>query len=254
MEIKDIVKRVFYYVTVPKCACCRQILDFEDKALCKECLLQYRDEKLANCSVCSKPFDACVCSNEYLERHMVKRLFKVFRYHPENTYDEKLPTNELLYVIKRDKRYDVVDFLTDELMSVLDGRLSAKEFVITNVPRKRDRVRKYGFDHSRVLAGALAERLGIEYVDLLVSRSSKAQKKTRGEERILNAKFDYRKHTEDIKGKRVILFDDIVTTGASMGNSATLIKGLGAKEIVGVCLAISFNDKYKPFASVNRKK
>ena len=253
MELKNILKRVFYYVTVPKCACCRQILDFEDKALCKECLLQYRDVKLGNCSVCSKPFDSCACSNEYLERHSVKRLFKVFRYHPENLYDEKLPTNELLYAIKRDKRFDVVDFLADELMSVLNGRLNAEGFVITNVPRKKERVRKYGFDHSRVIAIELAKRLGIEHLDLIVSKSAKAQKKTRGKERILNAKFDYPKRTEDIKGKRVILFDDIVTTGASMGNSAMLIKGLGAKEIVGVCLAISFNDKYKPFASVNRK-
>ena len=74
-----------------------------------------------------------------------------------------------------------------------------------------------------------------------------AQKKTHGEERIRNALFDYRKGIPDIKGKRVLLVDDIVTTGASLGNSATLIKGLGVKSIVGVCIGVTYKDKHIPF-------
>ena len=79
--------------------------------------------------------------------------------------------------------------------------------------------------------------------------SGKPQKKTHGEQRLKNAKFDYRRRIPDIKGKNVLLVDDIVTTGASMGNSAMLLHGLGAKRIVGVCLSIAYRDKYTPFKS-----
>ena len=79
------------------------------------------------------------------------------------------------------------------------------------------------------------------------SKLKTPQKKVHGEQRIKNAEFDYLKKHPSVRGKRVILFDDIVTTGASMGASAMLIKGLGAKEIVGACIAIAFRDKYKPF-------
>ena len=37
--------------------------------------------------------------------------------------------------------------------------------------------------------------------------------------------------------------DDIVTSGASMGHAAMLIRGLGAKTIVGVVLGIAYSDE-----------
>ena len=247
MNVKDLYKRFVYYTAVPKCASCREILDFEDKALCKSCLSEYRNIKMINCSRCAKTYDKCICSFDYLEKHFVKRLAKVFRYkHPEGAND-RIPSNELIYNLKRERRTDIIEFLTDELERSLAENLDLDGFVITNVPRKKSRTLKYGLDHSAELAKSLGKRLGIEYVSLLESKLARAQKKTRGDERIKNAKFDYRRSAPDVKGKRVLLLDDIVTTGASMGNSATLIKGLGAKEIVGVCVSIAYKDKYVPF-------
>jgi len=46
-----------------------------------------------------------------------------------------------------------------------------------------------------------------------------------------------------LSGKKVMLIDDIVTTGTSMGSAATLLRGLGAKGIIGVCIAIAYRDK-----------
>ena len=68
----------------------------------------------------------------------------------------------------------------------------------------------------------------------------------RGQDRFKNALYDYKK-PYILEGERVILIDDIVTTGASMGACATLIKGLGAKEIVGACMAVAYRDPYTPF-------
>lgn len=248
MNYKEIYKRLIYYVAVPKCACCREILDYEDRALCRACAEEYNNVKLGNCSVCSRTYDECTCSNEYLEKHMVKRLVKVFRYKRSLFEVEKVPPNELLYVIKREKRRDIIDLLSDELVRSIKANIKYTDFIVTNVPRKRSRAVKYGLDHSKELAKAVAKKLGLDYVESLRSNLDVAQKKTHGAERMKNAKFDYRKRTPDLKGKRVFLVDDIVTTGASMGNCAMLLRGLGAKEVVGVCVSVAFKDKYTPFA------
>ena len=248
MNFKEFYRRALYYLTVPKCVCCDEILDLDDRALCKNCIKDYQNIKQSNCSLCSFVMSRCICSNAYLESHFVKRLVKVFRYKSPNGPNDRIAANELIYNIKRDLRRDILDFLTDELIDALSASIDYNGFVVTNVPRKRSRTLKYGHDHSECIARQLADKLGLEYVKLLVSNSAKPQKKTRGAERLRNAKFDYVKTPADIKGKRVLLVDDIITTGASVGNCATLIHGLGAKEIVGVAVSVAYRDKYVPFA------
>ena len=247
MNIKELYKKAMYYLAVPKCVCCREILDADDTALCKECFKDYKNTKLSNCSLCSNVMSRCTCSNGYLERHYVKRLVKIFRYKPPTGPNHRIAANELIYNIKREKRRDLLELITDELADALNSGVEYSGYAVTNVPRKRSRVLKYGHDHSEEIARLLAKKLGLEYVKLLKSNSAKPQKKTHGDERLKNARFDYLKKLPDVKGKRILLVDDIVTTGASMGNSAMLIKGLGAKEIVGVAISVAYKDKYVPF-------
>ena len=189
MDIKEIYKRLIYYVAVPKCACCYEILDFNERALCSECIEKYNNVKLGNCSVCAKTYDKCICSNEYLEKHMVKRLVKVFRYKQPLVETEKIPSNELIYVLKRVKRRDIIDFLSDELVKSIEENIKYSDFAVTNVPRKRSRAVKYGLDHSKELAKAVAKKLDLDYLELLNSKLDVAQKKTHGVDRIKNACF-----------------------------------------------------------------
>ena len=247
MKIKEFIRDVLFYMTVPKCVCCRNKLERSEKALCAECMSEYEERKYSVCSVCFKRLPECKCPNEYLEKHTVRKLVKIFRYEPSHDPDEKVAANELIYNIKRMKRRDLIDLISDEMLLPIKHSLKYRDCVITSVPRKRSRVLEYGLDHSEEIAKVIAKKLDIEYVKLLKSKQRAPQKKVHGEERIKNAKFDYHENSPDITGKRVILFDDIVTTGASMGACAMLIKGLGAKEVMGACMAIAFKDKYTPF-------
>jgi len=234
-------------MTVPKCVSCRTKLDISDRALCKECMKEYENIKDRKCSVCFKSLIECKCPNEYLEKHTVHKLVKVFRYKPSVDPNERVAANELIYNVKRVKRRDLINLVSDEVIVSIKNSLKYEDYVITNVPRKRSRVLEYGLDHSEEIAKAIAKKLEIQHVKLLASKLKTPQKKVHGEERIKNAEFEYLKKHPSVEGKRVILFDDIVTTGASMGACAMLIKGLGAKEVVGSCIAIAFKDKYKPF-------
>lgn len=244
IDFAEIWERVLFYVSVPTCVCCKRRLVFGEVALCSDCLEKREGLKYHSCSRCGKKLNMCHCSNEYLENHYVKKLAKVFRYEQR---DDRLPLNSLIYSLKRENRNDVLNFCADELAkTVLNIFPDAGKYLITNVPRSRKSIMKYGIDHGALLAKAVADRLGARYEKMLISSVKTEQKKLHGISRELNAKFKVK--TEfDLTGRTVLIIDDIVTTGSSMGAAAMLIHGEGAKRIYGATLGIAFKDKYKPF-------
>lgn len=249
MNIKEFGRAVLFYISVPKCVGCREKLSINEAAICNNCLEQYEDVKRRNCSVCGKMLYECECANDYLERHYVKKLFKVFRY----VRIDPLPSNNLIYSLKRDNRKDVLNFLADELFKSLSNEYKVGDNIIfTNVPRRKSAVVKYGMDHSALLAKALAKRFSAEYYQPFISKTLKAQKKLMADERKKNASFSIKRGAHNFDKRTVIIVDDIVTTGASMGAVAMLARALGAKKIVGAAISVAYKDKYQKFDTNDR--
>ena len=246
MKISELISRALFYISVPKCVLCKEKLDYEDKGLCKACMQKYEEHKQRNCPRCSKILSKCSCSYKELEAHGIKKFVKLFRY---SKAEESMPSNYLIYSLKQDNRCDVISFLANELATAIKYSFDVSdEFVVTNVPRRKTAIVNFGYDHAKELARAVADILNVEYIELLKSKSKKAQKSIVGEARKENAKFDYNCDEElSLKGKSVILIDDIVTTGASMTNSATLIKGLRPRRIIGASLGTAYKEPYIDF-------
>ena len=236
----DLIKKLLFYISVPKCVFCGERLNYGELPLCNECIKSYIDVKARDCSKCGKQLSRCKCSNTYLKAHYVKDLVKVYKYMGRG--DEQFASNHLIFSLKRDNRRDVVDFLKNEIVNAIHNSIKVNsDFVITSVPRRRVAIIHYGYDHAKVLANAVAKELGIKFISPLKSNSTQAQKGKHGQERMKNASFSYRRDI-NLKGKTVLLLDDVVTTGASMGACATLLKGLDAKRVIGVCIATAFKD------------
>ena len=247
MKIKELINRAIYYVSVPKCVCCKDKLDYGERGLCKRCIKGYEEHKRRNCPKCSKILSECFCTYDSLESHGIKNLIKIFRY---SKTEQSLPSNYLIYSMKQDNRKDVIDFLADEMSDSINKCINEdlSRYVITNVPRRKRAIVEFGYDHAERLAKAVSDKLNIEDVELLRSKSKKPQKSVYGHARVENAKFEYKcKNDYSLKGKSVILIDDIVTTGASMTNCATLIRGLKPRKIIGACLGTAYKESYIDF-------
>ena len=211
MNIKEIYKRAIYYISVPKCVLCNDKLDYGDRGLCKSCMEEYERHKERDCPRCAKILSKCFCSYEDLESHGIKNMVKLFRY---SKSEQSMPSNYLIYSLKQDNRNDVMDFLADELTTAIKNNITEdlSEYVITNVPRRKAAIVNYGYDHAKTLALRVSKKLGIEYTEILKSRSKRPQKSVYGHERIENAKFDYKcKKDYTLKGKSVIIVDDIIS-------------------------------------------
>lgn len=244
IDIKSIWERILFYVSVPTCVCCKTRLNITESALCESCIEKREKMKFRSCSRCNKKLDKCICSNEYLESHYVRRLSKSFRYMQR---DDMLPLNAPIYSLKRHHRRDVIEFCATEMVKSINNAFpKAHRYIITNVPRSKSSIIKYGYDHAEMLAMEVAKRIGAKYEKILKSDIKVEQKKLHGESRKQNAKFAVMNEI-DLSGKTVLIIDDIVTSGASMGEAAMLIRSLGAKRIMGAALGIAYKDKYTPF-------
>lgn len=246
----EILKRLF---TVHKCVACRAILsieDFED-ALCPECKLAFRVAKAESCPNCFHSALECTCQPKSLSGSGSLCLSKLFFYHTEK---EKEPQNRLVYFIKHNPSKRASSFIADELwipirreLSTLIGDDISDRSLIVNMPRGRKAVLEYGFDQSAKICEALSTISGIPYLPAVKRRiGGKEQKKLSAADRrknIKNLMYANLKYSEEVKGRYVILFDDVVTTGASLQACLRILRKMGAKGIICCCIAADIDKK-----------
>lgn len=239
IKIKNIMDRVFFALSVPTCVCCKRRLSYGEKAFCPECYAVFEENKNRNCARCARKLDRCDCTNDFLCTHFVKRVLKSYRYINRG---EISSGNALIYSLKKDNRSDVLDFCTEEMVNIISAHIeNPREYIITNVPRRKSAIIEYGIDHSAMLAKSVAKSLHARYIPLLGSKAKEPQKSLETIDRLKNADF-YIAKRRNLTGKSVIIIDDIITSGASVGSAAALVRSLGSKDIVAVCLAIAYKD------------
>lgn len=239
MNIQKIMDRVLFALSVPKCVCCGERLNYGRNAFCPKCSTEFEEFKTRNCSRCARILSECDCSNEYLKAHFIRRVVKCCRYLSRN---DKSPANALIYSLKRDNREDVLSFAADQLLFALNNSVSnLGECIVTNIPRRKSAIVEFGIDHSELLAREIARRSGARYLRIFRSNAKKPQKSLETSDRRKNADFAVVNKT-DMTGKRVIIVDDIITSGASMSNAAALIRAMGCRDITAVALAIAYRD------------
>jgi ComF family protein len=112
--------------------------------------------------------------------------------------------------------------------------------MIVPVPLSKGRLRQRGFNQSLLLAKALSKNLGIHLsMDCLVKkRDTLPQTGLCANERVNNLKGAFETRG-DVARKRVILLDDVMTTGATVRECAKALARAGAEEIIVVILARS---------------
>lgn len=132
------------------------------------------------------------------------------------------------------------------------GRLLAMQLLplreqfdlLTWVPISKRRRRSRGYDQVELLARAVGKELGIVPVRLLIkTRHNPPQSGITGHaQRKANVLGAYRVCTS-VAGKRILLLDDIITTGATAGECGRVLLTAGAKEVICAAVAAARHEK-----------
>ena len=112
--------------------------------------------------------------------------------------------------------------------------------LLTWVPVSQKRRRKRGYDQGELLAQAVGREIGMEPVRLLCKvRDNPAQSGISDpDERQANVSGVYRSICPElVSGKRILLLDDVITTGATAGECARMLLESGAEEVY--CAAVA---------------
>lgn len=114
-------------------------------------------------------------------------------------------------------------------------------YAIIPVPLHVNRQRKRGFNQSLLLANIISKRTGLPLIEgelqKLKSTVPQAETKNR-QERTHNLTHCFSvTHPELIAGKKILLVDDVCTSGATLIEAARTLKHAGAREIIGFVMA-----------------
>jgi predicted amidophosphoribosyltransferase len=127
---------------------------------------------------------------------------------------------------------------------VLEGMIAASRRVgftgsaVTWVPGHRADIRRRGFDHAEILARGVARQLGLRALPLLQRRRETVDQTSlsaRGRALNVRGAFEAARRPSEV----VILVDDLITTGATAGACAQVLRAAGARavEVLVACRA-----------------
>lgn len=159
------------------------------------------------------------------------------------------PLRELIRQLKYDKRKSVVKGLNFFVQQALDGSfhelsmLSGDDKMLAvAVPLHSNRLKERGFNQDELIFKAPMEKKGIKWASVLVrNRYTQPQFSLDREQRrsnLLDA-FSLKDEIPDgfIKNKRIVLVDDITTSGSTMLECGKVLKAAGAESLMGLVLA-----------------
>ncbi|MDE5600980.1 MAG: ComF family protein [Clostridia bacterium] len=226
-------KRAVYPEDVT-CDCCGEELTAKTRyRLCGECTSKLPIIPEHICLVCGTPIldEADYCNrcqqNEY----------KFLRNRAPLVYDGI--AKDMVYKLKfGGKKYiasTLGAMMTDEFL-----KRNMQADIAVYIPMTYDEEKKRGFNQSELLAREVGERLNMPVLPALIkTRDTAAQKQLTRKEREENLKGVFACVFDEVKGRKMLLIDDVFTTGATANACASaLIKG-GAREVSVLTAAVT---------------
>ncbi len=197
----------------------------DTRLLCDECdggLLRIKD----GCPCCSRTgMDGHLCSdcmewnrkpewNGVLERNV-----SLFQY------------NEFMKEVLARYKYRGDYVLAKALVSFMQTAIPKADLFVP-IPLSPERLYERGFNQSK----ALLTEAGLPCHDLLTRTHTEKQSKKTRRERMTGAQV-FRLSGTDLSGKKILLIDDIYTTGTTLRHAAILLKKAGAREVSSFTIA-----------------
>ena len=237
-RIKETVLELIYPV---KCPFCRKIVSAGKKSvtahngICKECREKYPYIAEPRCMCCGKPLTDV--SEEYCYDCSRQKHFFI---DGRSLWVHKDAVESTVYAMKYQNRRIYGQTFGKEMAEHFASYLWERKItLLVPVPLHSGRKRKRGFNQAEIVAKVLSENTGIR-MDTGVIRRIKAtspQKELGDKGRKLNIRgaFAARK---SVKGEKIVLIDDIYTTGSTVDEAARVLKKAGAENVYFLTVSI----------------
>ncbi len=211
-----LLKTILDLLYPPRCAFCHRLLRDSGETVCKDCAAHLP------------------CTGSLSERPKIRN---VERCYAPLFYEKSV--RDSLHRYKFGQRTGYAGIYAEYLVKCIDeNRISCD--IITWAPVSRKRLRERGYDQSELLAREVSKRLGLPCERTLdkIKHTPPQSLRKDAAQRLENVRGAYRLHGgASVSGRRVLLIDDILTSGATLGECAGVLKAAGAAEIIALTVA-----------------
>ncbi len=224
----------------PLCCLCKRRLTNDETIICKDCLARIRLISPPYCERCGRPvpdLEITVCNRCIIEKHafsfirgvspyggVMENLIMLLKYHGKSQLSAILGKLMSL-IIKREEVYRKCE-------------------LIVPVPLHTTRKRERGYNQAELLGEVLSREMNLPMITdaLIRTRATLSQTKLSPDARKDNVREAFAinpKRVDDIRGKVILLVDDVFTSGATLSECTNTLREAKTGEVLGVVCAIA---------------
>ena len=223
-KLKEFLSKYLFNTKWRCLSCGREI--FDGGYLCDDCK---KDLPLNDGNICDR------CGRKTIQSQMACTTCKqgVQNFNKaRSSFDYQKPVRQFIQKLKFYNKRFYAEVLAEYLAITYFKNMFAPD-VITYVPMTEKAKRKRGYNQSEMLAKELSKRVNVEVVDCLVKiKETKRQAKLNKAQRMKNLQGAFRVVDRKlVKNKRVLLVDDVLTTGTTVNTVSEKLLKAGATSV-----------------------
>ena len=236
--IKMWIAGIFYPL---RCPLCQNLMAGGKLEICDSCKKKIKKISEPRCKKCGRPIrlkEQEFCHDCQKKHHIYKEGAAIYLY-----------KEEIRKAVHRMK------FHNQRIYAKIFGRIMAKEAkekirmwgieAVIPVPMYRKKQKIRGYNQAELLAKEIADQLNLPLICDFVARvrDTRPQKELEGKARENNLKKAFIITKNDVKLKKILIVDDIYTTGSTIDAVADVLKTYGGEEIYFLSLCIGGSEE-----------
>ncbi|GKS57448.1 amidophosphoribosyltransferase [Nitrospira sp.] len=244
-HLRILMRRLSYTVLPGTCVGCQALLsDNQTPFFCDSCWEAIKPLSGPACLRCGRPFASAIallyspthiCGPCRMVKPAYRRAFSLYAYEP--------PLREAIHAFKYRKNLAIGETLECLFVHALPRDVEVD--LVIPVPLAPDRLRDREYNQSLRLAQAAARVLHtpMDYGHLQRRSGGTPQTSLPRQARLLNLRRSFTVHAaEALQGRRILLIDDVLTTGTTVNECAKALRRAGSGDITVVTLARTLSD------------
>lgn len=210
------------------------------KWVCCECMERIITTSPPYCDLCGFPLPPSFSNTTRpLCKDCRKRTPHFYKARSVAIYDGVM--RECIHLLKYEKKMALSRPLGKMMADLIKGYISKEEFdLIVPVPLHHKKKKERGFNQAELLSNEVGKTVGVPVnaKDLIKHRSTPSQTDLSKKQRITNVKNSFRIRQKDpFFYKRILLIDDVFTTGATINECSKVLLLADAKSVFALTLA-----------------
>ena len=222
------ITAIFDFILPRICPACSKTLHSKEQVICATC---FKEIKRTSADLIESEF-----KRKFAEEKIIADFIAPF------VFENEKALQQLIHQLKYNNRFRLGIYLGKKLAKLTKAKVMEWEAdCIVPIPLHPAKKAERGYNQADFIAKGIAKELSVAMLKNGIKRNinTPTQTKLNLEERRENMENAFEVNTKKVVGKKIILLDDVITTGSTMRSCAIELLNKGAQKVYGLSVAIA---------------